>query len=159
MNNSFELQDLAVKVNTGLRNYIAVHNLIFKESATFKSLIKNIFGKGISNEELLNYSENLLPEWNQIFEVLERYKVEKYINLNKTEADFFNTLYSYSEALKQTIELLIKRQIFLYQKSINNYKDVTSYGNYDELHREYQFSISKYMEKGQELNVAFRKLE
>lgn len=158
MNNSFELINLAKTVNIGLTNYINVHNLIFKESATFKSLIKNIFGKGISGEQLLNYSENLLPEWNEIFEKLEKYKVDEYLNLNENEKNFFNTLFSYSESLKKTINLLIKRQIFLYQKSINNYSDITSYGNYDELHKEYELSILKYRKIGEKLNSDYRKL-
>lgn len=158
MNKSFELINLATKVHIGLTNYINVHNLIFKESATFKSLIKNIFGKGISGEELLNYSENLLPEWNEIFEELEKYKREEYLNLNESEKKYFNTLFSYSKSLKETINLLIKRQIFLYQKSINNYKAITSYGNYDELHKEYELSISKYRTIGEKLNSDYRNL-
>lgn len=158
MNNSIELINLAKTVNIGLTNYINVHNLIFKESATFKSLIKNIFGKGISGEQLLNYSEHLLPEWNDIFEKLEKYKADEYLNLNESEKIFFNTLFSYSESLKETINLLIKRQIFLYQKSINNYSDVTSYGNYDELRKEYELSISKYRKLGEKLNSDYRKL-
>jgi hypothetical protein len=158
MNNSIELINLAKTVNIGLTNYINVHNLIFKESGTFKSLIKNIFGKGISGEQLLNYSENLLPEWNDIFEKLEKYKTDEYLNLNESEKIFFNTLFSYSESLKETINLLIKRQIFLYQKSINNYSDVTSYGNYDELHKEYELSILKYRKLGEKLNSDYRKL-
>lgn len=158
MNNSFELINLAKTVNIGLTNYINVHNLIFKESATFKSLIKNIFGKGISAEQLLNYSENLLPEWNEIFEKLEKYKADEYLNLNESEKKIFNTLFCYSESLKKTINLLIKRQIFLYQKSINNYSDITSYGNYDELHKEYELSILKYRKIGEKLNSDYRKL-
>lgn len=158
MNNSYELIDLAKMVNLGLTNYIKVSNLIFKESATFRSLIKNILGKRVSCEQLLIYSENLLPEWNNIFEVLEEYKTEKYLNLSKTEIEFFNTLYSYSESLKETINLLIKRQIFLYQKSINNYIDITSYGNYEELHHEYLLSITKYRKIGEKLNSDYRKL-
>lgn len=158
MNNSIELINLAKRVNIWLMNYINVHNLIFKESATFKSLIKNIFGKGISEEQLLNYSENLLPELNEIFEKLEKYKADEYLNLNENEKKFFNTLYSYSESLKETINLLVKRQIFLYQKSINNYRDVTSYVNYDGLHKEYELSISNYRKVGEKLNSDYRKL-
>jgi hypothetical protein len=158
MNNSIELLNLAKTVNIGLTNYINVHNLIFKESATFKSLIKNIFGKGISGEQLLNYSENLSPEWNEIFEELEKYKRDEYLNLNEIEKTFFNTLLSYSKSLRETINLLIKRQIFLYQKSINNYNDITSYGNYDELHKEYELSIIRYRKIGEKLNSDYRKL-
>lgn len=158
MNKSFELINLAKKAHIGLTNYINVRNLIFKESATFKSLIKNIFGKGISGEQLLNYSENLVPEWNEIFEELEKYKREEYLNLNESEKNYFNTLLSYSISLKETVNLLIKRQIFLYQKSINNYNDITSYGNYEELHNEYLLSITKYRKIGEKLNSDYRKL-
>lgn len=158
MNHSLELINLAKTVNTGLTNYIKVHNLIFKESATFKSLIKNLLGKGISGEQLLEYSENLLPEWNLIFEELENYKIQKHVNLNEMETNFFNTLFSYSESLKETINLLVKRQIFLYQKSVNNYADITSYGNYAEIHKAYELSIIKYRKIGEKLNSDYRKL-
>ena len=150
--------NLAKTVNVGLTNYITVHNIIFKESATFKSLIKNIFGKGVSGEQLLHYSENLLPEWNIIFDELAKFKNEKYEYLNEMEKIFFNTLLSYSESLKETINLLIKRQIFLYQKSINNYSEITSYGNYDDLHKEYELSILRYRKIGEKLNLDYRRL-
>jgi hypothetical protein len=39
-----QIKNLAFMVNDGLSAYITVHDKIFKEAATFKGLMKNIFG-------------------------------------------------------------------------------------------------------------------
>jgi hypothetical protein len=148
-----ELQHLSAIVNKGLDSYISVHNQICNESATFMSLFKNIFGRGVSNEELLKYSENLKPEWINILNELEIYKEEKYSILNDVEADFFDKLFFYSKAVNQTIEIMIKKQSFLLDKSLNN--TITSYENFEKINLGYEICITNYKRAGHNLKISY----
>jgi hypothetical protein len=56
-----ELKELALAVNAALTVYIAIHDAIFREAATFKSVLKNIPGRGVPISKLLEESERLLP--------------------------------------------------------------------------------------------------
>ncbi|MEI7982287.1 MAG: hypothetical protein WCI71_11590 [Bacteroidota bacterium] len=72
--NKDQIKEIAYLVNEGLQNYIYVHNLIFKEAATLKSFLKNLFGKGVPMSELKNESNKLLPIWDSILENIETFK-------------------------------------------------------------------------------------
>lgn len=148
-----ELQNLSVLVNKGLDNYISVHNRIYNESGTFMSLFKNMFGKGVSNKELLKYSEDLKPEWHNILNELDKYKEEKYSNLNNVEADFFDKLFFYSNAVNKTIDVLIKKQSLLLEKSLNN--SMVSFNDYNKIELEYENCIQEYRKAGVILNITY----
>jgi hypothetical protein len=52
----------------------------------------------------LKYSEDLKPVWRNILNELEIYKKKKYSILNDVEADFFDKLFFYSNAVNNTID-------------------------------------------------------
>ena len=53
-------------VDGGLTVYVALHNAIFRDSATVKSMFKNLLGRGIPSSKLLEDSERLLRLWDSI---------------------------------------------------------------------------------------------
>ncbi len=59
MSNRDEIRRLALAVSSSLNEYVEVHNKIFQKSATFKSVVKNLFGRGTSMSQLLDDSERL----------------------------------------------------------------------------------------------------
>ena len=54
-------------VGRGLSAYIEVHNKIFDEGASLKSVFKNLFGRGTPMSQLLRESERLSPMWHVIY--------------------------------------------------------------------------------------------
>jgi hypothetical protein len=56
-----QIKNIAYSVNDGLTAYITIHDKIFKEAATLKSFLKNIFGRAVPMSQLLQDAETLIP--------------------------------------------------------------------------------------------------
>jgi hypothetical protein len=110
MNHRDEIKDLAQTVNDGLTVYIAIHNAIFREAATFKSFLKNLFGWGVPMSKLHAESEELLPLWDTIHQKMEVFRQSAYSSLSKDEKHYFDILSRYVDAIRKTVTALIDRQ-------------------------------------------------
>lgn len=153
-NNKDKLIELALLVKDGLDSYIKVHNNIFHEAATFKSLIKNIFGKGVPMESLCNEAEELIPLWDSIYLKVNSFKTSSYSNLTDKEKYYVDVLTKYVDALKKTVFTLVERQRLWGQGSKSFKNNPMTWEAYKKKENEYKRSVEEYMHVGQELNDA-----
>ena len=152
MDNKNQIKEIAYFVNEGLNKYIYVHNHIFKEAATIKSVIKNLCKKGIPMSELTNEATKLLPIWDSILENIETFKNSNYQNLSEDEKHYLDILTNYSIALNKTVNLLVERQILWENGSKDLLNNPMTWKEYKEKNIEYQASIDEYLWHGQQLN-------
>ena len=68
MSRRAEIKELALAASDALTIYIFIHNAIFREAATFKSLLKNLVGRGVPMSKLLEDAERLPQLWDVIHE-------------------------------------------------------------------------------------------
>lgn len=97
--NRGQIRELASSVGSGLNAYIEVHDAIFRDASTFKSLLKNLFGRGVPMSRLLDDAEGLLPFWTTMRHRLESFRQESYAALSRDERRYFDLLARYVEAL------------------------------------------------------------
>lgn len=154
MRNRDEIRRLALAVGEGLTAYIEVHNRIFKESATFKSMVKNLFGRGVPMAKLLEDSERLVPMWAAIQERLEAFRRMFYSSLTPDEKSYFNLLSGYAIAIMETVRALVDRQRLLYERSRGGRNNPMTWELFREKERQYESVVAEYMSIGRELNAA-----
>lgn len=147
-----QIKNLALEVNAGLTIYIAVHNKIFNEAATFKSFIKNLFGRGVPMSQLLQEAEKLIPAWNDIAEKVESFSRNVESSIKEDEKLYLELLVQYAEALRETVLALVERQRVLNERSKGGRDNPITWDVYQQLERKYQASIQQYQAIGQELN-------
>jgi len=146
------LRELALTVNQGLTAYIAVHNEVFEEAATVKSLFKNLSGSGVPMSKLLEDSEALVPLWDGISEELEDFKSTYYLVLSEDESGFFDVLSRYVEALQKTVIALVERQRLMNEGAKGGRNNPMTWGAYQEIEALYRQSVDGYMTIGEALN-------
>ena len=146
------LRKLALTVNQGLTAYIAVHNAIFEEAATVKSLFKNLSKSGVPMSKLLEDSEALVPLWDGISEELEDFKSTDYLVLSEDERCFFDVLSRYVEALQNTVIALVERQRLMNEGAKGGRNNPMTWSAYQEKEALYRQSVDVYMAIGEELN-------
>jgi len=146
------LRELALTVNQGLTAYIAVHNAIFEEAATVKSLFKNLSGSGVPMSKLLEDSEALVPLWDGISKELEDFKSTDSLCLSEDERGFFDVLSRYVEALQKTVIALVERQRLMNEGAQGGRNNPMTWSAYQEKEALYRQSVDGYMTIGEELN-------
>jgi len=155
MNNCREqIKNIAYSVNDGLTAYITIHDKIFKEAATFKSFLKNIFGRAIPMSQLLQDTETLIPLWNGINEKIASFSHVANFSMDEDERCYFEILSRYAQAVKETVVALVERQRLLNERSKGGHDNPVSWKVYQDAEKIYQSAIKKYMAIGQELNNA-----
>ena len=154
MNNRDQIKDLAMTVNSGLTVYIAIHNAIFRDGATFKSFVKNLFGQGVPMSKLLQDSEGLLPLWDAIHQKIEAFRQSAYLSLSKDERCYFDILSRYVVALRKTVAALVDRQRLMNEGTQGGPNNSMSWEAYQQKEKIYQTAVEEYMAIGQELNAA-----
>ncbi|MGB8951372.1 MAG: hypothetical protein WCC06_01710 [Candidatus Aminicenantales bacterium] len=154
MNYRDEIKDLAMTVNGGLTVYIAIHNAIFRDAATFKSFLKNFFGWGVPMSKLLEDSEGLLPLWDTIHQKMEVFRQSAYSSLSKDEKHYFDILSRYVDAVRKTVTALIDRQRLLNEGSKGGSRNPMTWEAFQQKERSYQMAVQEYIAIGQELNDA-----
>lgn len=152
MSQQERIKDLAMTVNEGLNVYIDVHNAIFEEAATFKSLLKNLSGSGAPMSKLLEDSEALVPLWDHISKRVEVFESTEYRFLSPDERDFFDILSRYVSALRQTVTALVDRQRLMNAGAKGGRENPMTWKAYQEKEALYQQAIKDYMAIGEELN-------
>jgi len=151
MNHRDEIKDLAMTVDVGLRVYIAIHNAIFQDAASFKSFLKNLFGRGVPMSKLLEDSEGLLPLWDTIHQKMEVFRQSACLSLSKDEEHHFDILSRYVDAVRKTVTALVDRQRLMNEGANGG---SVSWEAFQEKERCYKIAIQEYMAIGQELNDA-----
>ena len=154
MNHKDQINDLAMAVSGGLTVYIAVHNAIFRESATFKSFLKNLFGRGVPMSKLLEDSERLVPLWDAIYKKMEDFQQLSHSSLSNNERYYFEILSRYVDAVRETIVALVDRQRLLNEGSEGGANNPMIWDVLQQKERAYKMAVQKYRAIGQELNAA-----
>ena len=147
-----QIKNLAFMVNDGLTAYITVHDKIFKEAATFKSLLKNIFGRAVPMSQLLQDAEKLITMWDNITKNIKSFRDSSYSSMGENERQYFDILNRYAKAVGETIYALVERQRLLNERSKGDQDNTVSWNIYQNAERKYSSLIEKYMAIGQELN-------
>jgi len=150
MNDKDKLKELVFDVNDFLSKYIEVHNIIYKESESFISTIKNFFGKGVSFEILLEYAKTLIPEYESLDLKMLSFKSNSFSNLSKDQKDYFNLLFDYFHALRQTAICLFEKEAYMYNQS--QLKTKMSYLEIKVKSKKYDVLIENYLALGRILN-------
>lgn len=149
-----QIKNIAYSVNDGLTAYITIHDKIFKEAATFKSFLKNIFGHAVPMSQLLQDTETLIPLWNDITDKIISFGRNANSSMDEDERYYFEILSRYAQAVKETVVALIERQKLLNERSKGGHDNPVSWEVYQDAEKTYQSAIQKYMAIGQELNNA-----
>ncbi len=152
--NKEQIKELAMAVDGGLTVYIAVHNAIFRESATFKSFVKNLFGRGVPMSKLLEDSERLLPLWEAIHEKTEFFQRSTYSSLTKDEKYYFDLLSQYVDSVRGTVAALVDRQRLMNEGSKGGPNNPMTRELLKEKEKVYEMAVQKYLTIGRELNAA-----
>jgi hypothetical protein len=146
------IRELATTVGQGLTAYIGVHNAIFRDAATFKSVLKNLGGRGVPMSKLLEDAESLLPFWKSLHERMEVFRESSYSSLSEDEKHYFDLLASYVDALSETVVALVDRQRLMNEGSKGGPKNPMTWDAFQEKERAYQNAVKQYMAIGGQLN-------
>jgi len=133
------INHLAKTVHNGLLEYIDVHNKIFKESSTFSSLLKNIFGRPVPMSQLLQDAEELIPKWEKINDTVSSFSQKTISKLDEDEKIFLEILNRYAKAVNDTVVALVERQKLLNERSKSLKNNPVNY----EMYQESEKKISK----------------
>lgn len=138
------LQNKAIELNSLLSDYILLHDRIFKQSATFRSLFKKIDFKS------MYIASSMLVEKFSTFK--DELIAAQHLCNDKTPNEYkvyLKQLILFFKSLFRTILILKKRQYLLFQKSEGR---KVNWDQYKNLENEYQNAIKKYMAEGEILN-------
>jgi hypothetical protein len=149
-----QIKELALTVSDSLSSYITVHDAIFRDAASFKSLLKNLFGRGVPMSKLLEDSERLLPQWEVIHQKVETFRHSNYSSLSKDEKCYFDILSRYVAAVRKTVAALIDRQRLMAEGSKSRANNPMTLEAYKQKEKIYQTAVQEYTAIGQELNMA-----
>ena len=109
-----QLQDLSHVVSAVANQHRAIHDHINNESGTLKSFLTNLFGRSATNfPSRLADSESLLLRLTKLLDNLSVFEREQGPSLTADQTHYFDVLFKFSDALRQTVSSLVKRQQML----------------------------------------------
>lgn len=127
-----EIRELATAVGSGLSAYIAVHDQSFQGSSTLKSVLKNIFGRGVPMSKLLQDAEALLPLWASIRTRMQAFHQRSYAVMSRDDRQYVDLLSRYVDALSATVATLVDRQRLLNEGSKGGTKNPMTWQAFQE---------------------------
>jgi hypothetical protein len=142
---------LAFEVAQSLEKYIAIHDFIFKESATFMSLLKTMFGRSVPVEDLLLMVQPLENDWETISRKVHAFGPADCSSLSGDEAIYINLLQKYVHAVQRAVRLLIDRQKLVLEIKRNG-KNGPSFSDLQQMEAVYKKAAKEYVREGIELN-------
>lgn len=151
MSDRDQIKELALAVNDALSHYISVHDAIFQESATLKSFLKNLVGRGVPLSRLVKESERLVPLWDDLHARVAQFHRSRYPFLSVEERRYFDILSRYVDAVRATVTALVERQRLLSQRSIGGERNPVSLEAFQRKHQAYEELIRRYTQIGHEL--------
>ncbi len=107
------LKIYALRAKGLLTSYLRMHDKILKVSGTFKSLFKRI-----NFEQLYSDSTILLTQSNFFNNELNAYNSRSFDKLSEDQKIYINQLLAFTSKLNITLQILEKRQLLLYTKSL-----------------------------------------
>lgn len=149
-----EIRELATAVGGGLSAYIAVHDTVFQDASTLKSVLKNLFGRGVPMANLLHDAEALLPFWASTQDRTQAFRQRSYAVMSRDEQHYFDLLSRYVDALTATVAALVDRQRLLNEGSKGGTNNPMTWQAFQETDRAYQIAVQRYIAIGGELNDA-----
>ncbi len=153
-----QLRAAARAVHTGLLAYIEVHDRIMKNQGTFKSVVKNLIGRGTPMDVLLAEAVSLRPTWLDINSQLSQLRSSVGPSMDDDERAYCELLSGYAVALGRTVDLLIERQQMLLARSGGGGGKAVTWDQYQAAEARYAAAVAHYMEIGGRLNRANRQL-
>lgn len=144
-----QLKELALEVNDTLSDYLMVHNTLVQKSSSFLDIFRPI-----NFDELRNKTQVI---FNKLKTQQKQLQVLKSDLTDKTELEFAVCLFSYIEALENTVSLLNKMLSDLLEKSKGGNGKI-SFKDHINNDRQYKNSIVGYLGFGQKLNDLYKKL-
>lgn len=154
MTAKMRIRELAITVGHGLTAYIAVHDAIFRDASTWRSALKNLFGRGVPMSKLLGDADRLLPLWSTIYQKVESFRHASYSALSTDERRYFDMLARYVASLNKTVMALVDRQHLLNEGSKGMADNPMTWETFQQKERAYQAAIEEYKAVGQELNAS-----
>ncbi|MBW6479923.1 MAG: hypothetical protein K0B37_10880 [Bacteroidales bacterium] len=151
-NPNIKLKLLTLSVYEGLRIFINVHDYIFRESFTFMSFVRDIFGKAVSLSVLCKEAERLIPVWDAIGEDLKEFSSCNYPSLSQDEKEYFEVLSNFVNAVRKSIDALVSRQRLMEKWSRSFFKNPISWKVFKEKEKQYIASIKEYQKIGLQLD-------
>ena len=149
-----EIRELATAVGDGLSAYVAIHDTVFQDASTLKSVLKNLFGRGVPMSKLLQDAEALLPFWHSMRDRMQAFRQRSYAAMSRDEQHYFDLLSRYVDALSATVVALVDRQRLLNDGSKGGTDNPMTWQAFQDKERAYQVAVKQYKVIGGELNNA-----
>ena len=134
------LKIYALRANGLLASYLRLHDKILKVSGTFKSIFKRI-----NFEQLYSDSTILLNQSNSFNNELNVYNSKSFAKLSEDQKIYINQLLAFTNKLNITLQILEKRQLLLYTKSLGEDYNLNESSS---IEQQYKDSIKEYMAEG-----------
>lgn len=147
-----DLQTLASEVGGVLSEYIAVHDKIFTEAASLKSVFKNLLGKGTPMSELQADAEALVPRVHRVKTRVTSFRAGADTALPPAARAYSELLDRYVEALASTVDALVTRQRLLSEGSRGGRGNPMTWDGFKAAEQAYEQAVKKYQIIGAQLN-------
>lgn len=148
------LRLLAQSVGSALGSYIEVHDRIFHQASTLRSVFKNIFGTGVPMAHLLVDAERLIPSLAAVQAELLAYRSGAARELEPSSLRYLDLLELYVGALRETVDALVRRQRLLAEGARGGRENPMTWQAFQEAERDYERAIGRYKIVGLDLNNA-----
>jgi hypothetical protein len=120
---------------------------------TFKTLLKNLLGRGVPMASLLQESEQLVPLWTAILTDLSTFRNNRYSLLDRNERTYFDLLWTYAHSVRKTVDALVERQRLLNEGSKGGAaRKPMTWEGFQEKERVYKAAVEEYRAIGRQLN-------
>jgi len=133
------LRIYALRAKGLLASYLRLHYKIIKVSGTFKDVFKRI-----NFEQLYSDSAILLNQSNSLSNELNAYNSKSFDKLSEDQKIYINQLLAFTGKLNITLQILEKRQLLLYTKSLG---EDYNQNEYSSIEQQYKDSIEEYMDE------------
>lgn len=108
-----DLKMVAFHVHQGIQKYAATYQRITKEGASAKSVMKNLFGRGVPMSELLSDAEGLVPVWSSLDNELRYFTLRTQGEIDYDERVYVDVLRQYVDVILEAVHALVDRQRIL----------------------------------------------
>jgi hypothetical protein len=151
-NRIHDLQNLASEVGGVLSEYIAVHDKMFTEAASLKSVFKNLLGRGTPMSELQADAEALIPRVQRVKARVASFRREAAMALPPAARAYSELLNRYVEALASTVDALAARQRLLSEGSRGGRGNPMTWDGFKAAEQAYEQAVKNYQIIGAQLN-------
>ncbi len=147
--------ECAFLADDALNHYVKVHDSIFKQQATFGSIVRSLFGGRPDFSKLLEEALSTDRLWATVQDHVTQCFTTFESGFSTEERDFFTALLPWVQAIRQTTKLLCRRQEALLQKLEG---DALSLAEYQRIERDYADSVDAYMRLGASLQPRMERI-